>query len=99
MTDYSKRSLNVSVERLDDLDKSFLRKFTCEAQGCGSKFVFSISADANRQLREKGKQYSGTCGHCGKSVLLGPRQFEKWRRLVKGSELRLRETTYSKLFE
>lgn len=99
MTDYSKRSLKLSVDLLDDADKNFLRRFTCNVQGCGSKFVFSISADADRQLKETGKQYSGTCGHCGKTILLGPKQFEKWQRLISGSETRLRETTFNKLFE
>ncbi|KPA22697.1 hypothetical protein shim_09840 [Shimia sp. SK013] len=99
MFNIEKRSLSKKSDKLTDADKSFLRKYTCEHEGCGKDFEFSITEEAYDQKNERNRRFAGHCKKCGQKLILSNYQIKRWIKLISGSTLNVNETTFSKLFD
>ena len=99
MTDYTTRSLRKALDTLSPVEQRFLDQFTCSVAGCGKEFVFEISKEAQEQADKKKRRYSGRCGYCGTHIKLTNSQYERWRSVIDGSELRVLDTKFDQFFK
>jgi hypothetical protein len=87
MFNADKRSLKKAVEKLDRADENFLVKYTCEHEGCGKDFEFSITKEAFEQKNQRNRQYSAHCKTCAQKFILSEQRYKKWQTLIEGVEL------------
>ena len=99
MINAEKRNLKKAVEKLDTVDKNFLAKYTCEHEGCGKDFEFSIAKEAYEQENARNRQYAAHCKTCGQKFILSELRYKKWHTLIDGGELKIEDTTFGKLFD